>query len=364
MTEERYLSYLCLKTAPELNLKGCLELLKLYPDPQSFVGVEDHQLYRQGILKQATIRHLKEFVLPANQLQILQLMRHYQIECVAITDEQYPAKLREIFAPPLLLYIRGDLDSALQNKCLAVVGTRKASSYGREMSRKLLTPLCQQGLCVISGLALGIDTAAHHIALESGAQTIGVLACGVESIYPPQNLQLSERIIKQGALVSEYEPGSKPDKWNFPARNRIISALSDAVFVVEGPITSGALLTAKAAIEQNRDIFALPGNINHSNAQGPNHLIKHGAALISSADDLFEALDMKPEKAEQIELFPELCPDEQKIVDILKEKQEVLSFDELLMISSFPIGRLSTHLTNLELKGVIAKESGNSFFIR
>ncbi|MCD8478979.1 MAG: DNA-processing protein DprA [Candidatus Cloacimonetes bacterium] len=252
----------------------------------------------------------------------------------------------------------------MQNKCLAVVGTRKASSYGREMSRKLLTPLCQQGLCVISGLALGIDTAAHHIALESGAQTIGVLACGVESIYPPQNLQLSERIIKQGALVSEYEPGSKPDKWNFPARNRIISALSDAVFVVEGPITSGALLTAKAAIEQNRDIFALPGNINHSNAQGPNHLIKHGAALISSADDLFAALDMKPEKAEQIELFPELCPDEQKIVDILKEKQEVLSFDELLMISSFPIGRLSTHLTNLELKGVIAKESGNSFFIR
>ncbi len=364
MTEEKYLSYLCLKSAKDLNLKTCLELLSLYPDPQSFVGVPEHPVYHQGILKQDAIKHLQSFTLPANTAQILALMKQYEIKCLAMPEDDYPACLREIFAPPLLLYVRGDLKQSLENRRLAVVGTRKASSYGREMCKKLLSPLCKMGLNIVSGLALGIDTVAHHVALDNGARTIAALACGLESTYPAQNTQLAKDIIKQGALISEYEPGSKPEKWNFPARNRLISALSEAVFIVEGPITSGALLTAKNAIEQNRDICALPGNINNINATGPNHLIKHGAALISSSDDLFELLDMKPEKAEQLEIFPSLCPDEERIVNLLQEEQRALSFDELLIMCKFPVGRLSTHLTNLEIKGIIAKESGNSFFIR
>lgn len=363
MNEALYLSYLCLKTAPELKLKQILSILEQYPDPQSFVGVATHPVYQQGILKAATIEHLKDFVLPANKDQILQFMRYYKISCRAYPEADYPDKLRQIFAPPLLLYVRGDLTKALQHKCLAVVGTRKASAYGREMVKKLLTPLCKEGLTIISGLALGIDTIAHYTALNGGAPTIAALACGVENIYPAQNLQLAEKIVANGALISEYEPGSKPERWNFPARNRIISALSDAVFIVEGPLTSGALLTAKNAIEQNRDVCALPGNINHQNAEGPNHLIKNGAALISSSDDLFNLLEIKAPIDEQIELFPSLCPDEEQLVKLLREAQTALSFDELLVSCSFPIGRLSTHLTNLELKGLIAKESGNSFFL-
>lgn len=363
MTVDQYLRYLCLKTAPQLSVRACLNILELYPDPSLFVGVPQHPIYQQGILKSDSIVHLKNFVLPPNIEQIMQLMRHYHIDCMAYCDADYPAKLRDIFAPPLLLYTRGDLTKALQNKCLAVVGTRKASSYGREMCRKILTPLCKDGLTIISGLALGIDTQAHHLALNNGAQTIAALAGGLESIYPPQNLQLAEKIVESGALISEYEPGSKPEKWNFPARNRIISALSDAVFVAEGPITSGAMLTAKAAIEQNRDVCALPGNINNHNAQGPNHLIKNGAALISDAEDLYSLLDMKPESSDQMEIFPILCPDEKRICELLQAAQTALSFDELLIQSAFPIGRLSTHLTNLELKGLIAKESGNTFFL-
>ena len=363
MSEETYLAWLCLKTAPQLPLRACLNLLDIYPDPTLFVGKPDHPIYQQGILKADAARHLKDFILPQNVEQILQNMRHYQIRCLAYPDQDYPDKLREIFAPPMLLYVRGDLESALRRKCLAVVGTRKATSYGREMCRRVLTPLCKDGLTVVSGLAMGIDTFAHHVALESSSLTIAVLASGVENIYPPQNLELARRIVDQGALVSEYEPGSKPERWNFPARNRIISALSDAVFVVEGPITSGALLTAKDAIEQNRDVCALPGNINNLNAGGPNHLIKHGAALISDAEDLYMLLNMKPESEKQLDIFPELCPDEETLVSLLKEAQRALSFDELLIQSAFPIGRLSTHLTNLELKGLIGKESGNSFFL-
>ncbi|MCB5266861.1 MAG: DNA-processing protein DprA [Candidatus Cloacimonetes bacterium] len=363
MHPEQYLPYLCLKTAPQLSVRNCINLLDTYPDPAAFVGVPDHPLYQQGILKSDTIEHLKSFVLPPNQENILQLMKQHQIQCLAYNEDAYPAKLREIFAPPLLLYVRGDLNQALKPKCLAVVGTRKATTYGREMCRKLLDPLCKEGVCIISGLALGIDTQAHLRAINNQSPTIAALASGLESVYPPVNRQLADKIVESGALISEYEPGSKADKWNFPARNRLISALSDAVLVVEGPITSGAMLTAKAAIEQNRDICALPGYINIRNSEGPNHLIKNGAALISSAEDLFALLQMTPENSQQIELFPELCPDEQRICDLLKDAEHSLSFDELLIQSSFTIGRLSTHLTNLELKGVIAKESGNSFFL-
>ncbi|MDD3536332.1 MAG: DNA-processing protein DprA [Candidatus Cloacimonetes bacterium] len=360
---QKYLKYLCLKTAPELGPTKVLELCKLYPDVESFVGNPQHPIYRQGILKQATKAHLAGFVLPPNHEKITALMQAQGIRYVAYPEANYPEKLREIYAAPLILYIKGDLNSALAQKCLAVVGTRKASAYGVEMCKKLLEPLAGQGVCIISGLALGIDTAAHQSALQGGGKTIAVLACGVDKVYPSYNKNLADKIVQNGALISEYEPGTEPERWNFPARNRLVSALSDAVFIVEGPLDSGAMLTAKNALEQNRDIFALPGNINNRNSAGPNHLIKHGAALIQSLEDLQVLLNMEVEKARQTEIFPELSPDEEKLVAIMREEQRTLSFDELLITSGFGIGRLSTQLTNLEIKGLIAKESGNSFFL-
>lgn len=361
MTQEQYPPWLCLKTAPELPLRACLSLLSIYPKPEEFVGIASHPLYSSGLLKAKTADHLKQAVLPGNMPQIEQLFRHFEMKCLSYAE--YPARLREIFAPPLLLYIRGDLEAVLQQKSLAVVGTRKPSVYGREMCRKLIAPLCGKKVSIISGLALGIDTIAHATALQNGGLTLGVLACGLDNIYPGQNLELSRKIIGSGALISEFEPGAKPDRWNFPARNRIISALADAVFIVEGPISSGALLTAKNAIEQNREICALPGNINNINAEGPNHLLKNGAAMITKSEDLMYLLDIDYEENQQLEITALLSEDEQKVCDLMKTEQRPLSFDEILITTAFHIGRLSTVLTNLELKGLAAKENGNTFIL-
>ena len=361
MNTEQYPAWLCLKTAPELPLKACLELLSIYPQPEDFVGIARHPVYQSGLLKAKAAEHLKEGILPKNMPQIQQLFRHYEMKCLSYYE--YPARLREIFAPPLLLYVRGDLEAVLKQKSLAVVGTRKASAYGREMCRKLLAPLCERQVSIISGLALGIDTVAHATALQNGGLTLGVLASGLDIIYPAQNLELSRKIIGSGALISEFEPAAKPDRWNFPARNRIISALADAVFIVEGPLSSGAMLTAKNAIEQNREICALPGNINNANAEGPNHLLKNGAALISKAEDLMFVLGIDYEENQQLEIKTLLSEDEQTLCDLINTEQRPLSFDEMLIKTAFPIGRLSTVLTNLELKGLIAKEGGNTFIL-
>ncbi len=360
MTREEYPSWLCLKNTPDLGPRQCREILAHYPDPTEFVGNLDHPVYSSGLLKESSARHLQEAVLPNNFTAILKLMDHYGIQCLSLAE--YPVRLKDIFLPPLLLYVRGDKQSLFKAKNLAVVGTRKASAYGREMCARLIAPLCRRDVNIISGLALGIDTFAHKTALAEGGCTVAVLAAGLDSIYPSQNLELAKKIEEKGALVSEYEPGSKADVWNFPARNRIISALSQLVFVVEGPITSGALLTAKNALQQDRDLCALPGNINHINAQGPNHLIKNGAGLISSAEDLAALLDLNVEESPQLEISAILSKDEQIVYDLLKKSHGSLSFDDILIQTGFNIGKMSTLLTNMELKGIIAKEGGNSFF--
>lgn len=354
-------AWLCLKCAPELSLRNTLELLKSHPDPLDYVGQSSHQLYNDFALYDSTKEHLCQALLPPNTQLILELMDRHGINYHCFSDVDYPANLKEIFAPPLILYYRGDLAKALRNPCLAVVGTRKPSTYGIEMCRKLLSPVCEKGVTIVSGLAFGIDTAAHHTALSARSQTIAVLASGLESIYPPANLELAERIANNGALVSEFEPGSKMERWNFPNRNRIISALSQAVFIVEGPENSGAMLTAKFAQEQKRAIFALPGNINNRNAKGPNSLIQNGASLISEIGDLQKLLGLDSNCNEQMEIVPELSPEEQSVFDKLANAGKELSFDEFILSTGFSFGKLSIVLLNLELKGLIAKSSGNSF---
>lgn len=361
MKRGEYDSWLCLKTAPALSGRQILDILGLYPDPCEFVGNKSHPLYASGILKKVSAIHLSEKALPKNISQIHKTMDHYQIECLNIYE--YPDRLKNIYAPPLILYYRGDVSKLTLEKNLAVVGTRKPSPYGSQILKKLLAPIIRRKVNIISGLALGIDTIAHETALAEGGNTVAVLACGLESIYPPRNLELAQRIVATGVIISEYEPGTKPDKWNFPARNRIISALSDLVFVVEGPINSGAMLTAKNAIQQGRDICALPGNINILNAEGPNHLLKNGAALVDSSKELAYLLGLEPTEEVQAELQIPLSEAEERICELLREAQKSLSFDELLIKSAFPIGKISTVLTNLELKGLLGKESGNSFFL-
>jgi DNA processing protein len=232
------------------------------------------------------------------------------------------------------------------------------------MTELLVETIAQAGVGIISGFAYGIDTAAHTAALKANGYTIGVLAHGLEQIYPPQNRELADRVLAKGALVSEYEPGCKIEAWNFPTRNRIISALSHGVLVVEGNITSGALLTAKYAIEQNRELYALPGQINIPNAQGPNHLIKNGAKLVTNAEDILNDFDLNQAVPEQTDLFPVLSQNEQTIYSMFQHEQRELGFDDLLVRTGLAIGQLSIVLLNLELKGLLIKTHGSLFALR
>jgi DNA processing protein len=360
---DKMAAWLCLKSAPGLKFKAALDLLGSYPDPVAFVGRKDHPLYQDKMIDPAIRQHLLTATPHPRQEQISKLCEHYGIDILCLGEDEYPLGLASIATPPLVLYYRGNLRGALKQICLAVVGTRKTTAYGRESCAKLLAPACRRGITVVSGLASGIDTVAHGVALKHGSKTIAVLASGVDTIYPRSNFELAGEIIKHGALVSEYEPGTKVDAWNFPARNRIISALAETTFIVEGPLTSGAMLTAKFALEQNRDIMALPGEINHPNAQGPNYLIKNGAQCVTCPEDILSSLGLDTETREQLEIMPPISADEQAVFDFFKSEQRELSFDELLLNTGHSFGKLSTILLNLELKGYLAKTGGNSYIL-
>ncbi len=359
---DKLAAWLCLKSAPELGQKGTLALLRQFPDPQEFVGNPEHALYEIPSLKPSTREHLQKAVLADALQKSMNLREERGIDYVCLGDPDYPQALKLITNPPLILYFRGDLAKVLQGVNLAVVGTRKPSYYGTQMCRKLLKPVCDKSVCIISGLAVGIDTVAHQTALTAGSKTIAVLASGLEQIYPPSNRDLAARICENGALISEYEPGSELERWNFPDRNRIISALAKAVLIIEGAIDSGAMLTARFALEQGKPLFALPGNINNQNAAGPNLLIRQGATLLGSADDLLNDLGLTKKAAEQLEIVPVLSAEEQSVFDLLATEQREISFDEFMLSTGFGFGKLSSILLSLELKGLIARAGGNSFF--
>lgn len=219
---------------------------------------------------------------------IIDRVRKCDADIITINDSAYPQALRQTADPPVVLYLRGKLVKS--SLCVAVVGSRRATPYGQEMARRLSQELARHGVTVVSGMARGIDSKAHLGSLEAGGRTVAVLGCGVDIVYPPENNELMERIIKSGTVISEYPPGTAPIPFNFPARNRIISGLSQGVVIVEASEKSGSLITADFALEQGRDVFAVPGNINSGNSKGTNRLIREGAKIITGAGDILEEL--------------------------------------------------------------------------
>lgn len=209
------------------------------------------------------------------------------VRIVTLVDKEYPPLLREIDDPPIVLYIRGEqpIDSA---RAIAIVGTRRGTRYGKMVAGRFASQLALKGFIIISGLAAGIDAAAHQGTLDVGGFTVAVMGCGIDYPYPQRNQPIYERIVETGVVMSEYPMGSRPAKWTFPQRNRILSGLSRGVLVIQAPERSGALITARCALEQGRDVFAVPGNINGLTSAGSNRLIKQGAKLVDSVDDIFE----------------------------------------------------------------------------
>ena len=224
--------------------------------------------------------------------KFLEKLNSKKINFLTEINPEYPVLLKEIPDPPIVIYIRGDLKRLEKiNNTIAIVGTRAMTVYGRVATVKIVTELCHAGFTVVSGLAAGIDTIAHKTAIENNEKTIAVLGNGIDIIYPAANYDLYWKIVNgSGLIISEYPPGYMPTKSSFPLRNRIISGLSKAVVVIEGKKTSGALITAKYALDQGRDVFAVPGPINQPTSEGTSYLIKNGAAVASSAEDIIESL--------------------------------------------------------------------------
>ena len=276
-------------------------------------------------------------------------------------DPDYPASLRNIAQPPPVLYVCGTLLPA-DEWAVAVVGTRHASSYGREVARDLAAGLAANGVTVVSGLARGIDVVAHRAALEAGGRTIAVLGSGVDQIYPPEHKGTADAIAKSGAVVSDYALGTPPDGPNFPPRNRIISGLAKGVVIVEAAEVSGALITADFAAEQGRDVFAVPGHISQRQAVGTNKLIQQGARLVTGVADILEELNLAM-VAEQKTARAVLPADatEQRLLACLSA--EPVHIDEIGNQVGMPISQVSGALALMELKGIVRQVGGMQYVI-
>ena len=283
---------------------------------------------------------------------------------LTVKDVDYPEYLRETFDPPFVLYCAGKVE-ALKEPAVSVVGARKPSPYGRAVAEKLARELASRGIVVVSGLARGIDSIAHWGALEGG-KTVAVLGSGLENIYPRENRRLFEKIIERGAVISEFPAKSRPLGFHFPIRNRIISGLSLALVVVEATRRSGSLISARMALEQNREVMAVPGNITSDLSQGTNWLIKTGAKLIECWEDVAEELpsplkeELLSQKKEEKKRPISLNPRDEKVFSLLKP-DSLAHIDELIERSDLSVSEVLSVLLNLELKGLIVQRPGKYF---
>ena len=294
--------------------------------------------------------------------KLMEIMLKENIGVIELGDKKYSKLLSEIYDPPILLFYKGNV-SILNSMCLGVVGTRKNTAYGQQVCVKLCSDLLKNNFTIVSGLALGIDSIAHNITLENNGKTIAVLGSGIDkaSVYPSSNRYLAEKIISNdGLIISEFSLGVSPMPYNFPMRNRIISGLSLGTLVIEAAAKSGALITARCSLEQNREVFAVPGNIFSSVSAGPNNLIKQGAVPTSCIDEILETLDLKRLSSyiNNKKITPK-TKEEEKLIPHLNH--EPIHVDELVRLSGLPMAEISSTLTLMEMRGVIKNFGGMKY---
>lgn len=291
----------------------------------------------------------------------LDLVNKSGVKLIAYSSHEYPKRLLELPDFPILLYVKGDLEASDQDG-IAIVGTRQASIYGLEMAEMIAKELASSGFAIVSGLARGIDTAAHRGALQKG-RTLAIIGSGLSDIYPHENLALSEMIAKQGALISEFPMATPPDRQNFPQRNRIVSGLTLGTLLIEAPLRSGAMLTMERAREQKRKLFALPGRADLENFKGNHHLIKQGLAqLIESAQDIVNNFgDLFDRASQPMPKAPKLMLEKEEEHLLNQLPPEELSFDEILQKTKVPVAKLNVLLMSLVLKRAIKEFPGKSY---
>lgn len=363
-------AFLALNLLPGIGPIRVRRLLDQFESPEAILASTSAALQRvNGIGSEmaGTILDWENQIdLPEEQRRIAD----HGISLLTLDDENYPTALREIHDPPFLLYVKGEIRPT-DHAALGVVGSRRMTHYGKDQAHKLSFQLARAGFCIVSGLARGIDTAAHEAAIAAGGRTIAVLGSGIGNIYPPENDVLAERITENGAVISEFPVLYVPDKQSFPLRNRIVSGLSQGLLVVEAPARSGSLITANQSLEQGRTVFAVPGPIDRPSSEGCNRLIQQGATLVCSAKDVIDELSSD---LNSLDLDFSSAPSKETVqpsrnVSISEEEAQILAelekgeqtIDTISETLEMAVGTVSACLLQLEMKHLVKQLPGKYF---
>jgi DNA processing protein len=360
---EEVFYWLALNLTPGVGSTLIQRLLDRFKTPEAVFHAPTKELLKVEGLGEKVAGEIRKGPLEKVVERELYLLKEAGGKIVTLKDDAYPKRLRDIYDPPALLYVRGELKKE-DELAVSIVGSRKTSPYGRWITEKIGQELARHGVTVVSGMARGIDSLAHWGAISGGGRTIAVLGCGVDVIYPSENRKLFEKIIDRGAVISEFPMGSPPEGGHFPKRNRIISGLSLGVVVVQASEKSGSLITAGYALEQGREVFAVPGNVGAEGSRGTNQLIKEGAKMVESSEDILE--EILPQWRREGEVLREVKRPEEDLIEEERILYELLGetpthIDVMIRESRFDPGKVSSLLLDLELKGLITQWPGKSF---
>ena len=341
------------------------KLLDYFDSANSLYDADEIAFSETGFLTKNDIIKLTDNRYKKNLDRLIDIIYKKDIKLMSIFDDAYPEPLKNIYDPPFLIFYKGDME--YNEKSLAIVGSRKCTAYGIKTADVLSKKLGELGFTIVSGMARGIDSAAHNACVLDNFPTWAVLGCGIDIVYPPENRKLMEKITENGAVMSEFVPGTKPMPYNFPRRNRIISGLSLGVIVIEAGEKSGSLITANTALEQGREVFAVPGNLMNTKSVGTNKLIKDGAKIITGLDDILDELylldvDAKKNhfKNRQMQMQMEnLRKEEKMIIECLEDEQ--MHIDAIAKKTKIPIKDLNSYLIILELNGMIEQLPGKIY---
>lgn len=362
MKEQELKYWLAWNKISDIGPKRFHKLIKYFGSAENAWHTKSGEILKVLSLSNKISSRISEERNNINPEQELDLLDKHKVKVLTIEDDFYPQNLKEIHDPPPVLYFKGNIIEKDKNS-ISIVGSRKATYYGKMVAENLSKDLALVGLTIISGMARGIDTAAHRGALSVNGRTIAVLGCGIDLIYPPENRRLAKEIEESGAIITEFPFSTLPERQNFPRRNRIISGLSLGTVVVEAEEKSGALITTDFALEQGREVFAVPGNITSSMSNGTHNLIKQGAKLINTYQDILEEIPgVVTQKPNTKEISPEqfsLSEVDQIIYKIISN--EPIHIDEIIKISKLSASKVSEVLLNLELKDLIKEIEGKKF---
>jgi len=372
--ENRLRDWIALSFVIGVGSRTAAVLIDQFGSPAAVFEASIRSLESAG-LQRETVDEIKSSGPRDKALREIETLARLGAKALTLTDDRYPTLLRETYDPPIVIYCLGDVTAAIAQPAIAIVGSRRCSTYGRNVAEKLSRELGERGVTIVSGLARGIDSAAHRGALDGGGLTIGVMGTGLDAVYPKENRKLAARIAEQGALITEFPIATPPASQNFPFRNRVISGLALGVMVVEGAERSGSLITARLAYEQGRDVFAVPGNITSAKSFGPNYLIKDGAKLVQSWRDVIEELPAdiksailfaergeqhaKKDRADHVELTDQ----ERRVLKMLNSDDPV-HIDLLIAKAGLGSGELMGALLKLEMADRIRQLPGKSFVRR